>query len=957
MPNLTVPGLIVLAFLVAAVPSESRSAVVVELEAKAGGMAYGSSGTWDENNAAMDLQVPIGDPGAIALEVTPNADPALWWRMSLVGPDGQFPGPGKYPVERYPFQATGYAGGDIGNFLGCNKGHGSVEVHEVEYMVDGTIGRIAADLTYACTNSIVFSVAKLRINSSIPFDQPAAHAVVASEQVVTPGDTVALDGSASYSDNASITTYSWRQLEGEPVTIAGTTSPIATFTFPQDKGAFQEMLFELSVTDDMGRSDSAQATIVAGAAQTPDTVHIFERGNNYVWRQEVSGLGPNPPVPYAISGSPLDGLLIESSTWLFDIEAPLYDRLRIGGYTSAQRNGPISMFPGLTLANCNYGPSDDIPIESFFDVLDASFAEDDSVQRFGFDFFVRCEVGNRNTYEGQVRFGSYAPLDFGYPRALAGVDTMLYAGESGFLNGIRSRAPDNSIREFRWTQISGPAVAIEDAGSAITRVIAPDTIGQETTVAVRLEVTDATGRTSSDVVNLTVVPTSAPRTFMHLQGDASTFIGKGETAYLRDGQDTSLQSIARVLGDAPNSRDEVTLRDEDARSWFFRVITGTDGMLYTGYTTDTANGQAIPVLPELSIANSGRACNRATGTMQVLEATRGADSVINSLAIDFEQTCQFETGSLRGSVRLNSTVPNSYPIIVADAGPDRVVLEGDTVELFDASGSDVLSHWIQVFGPETKLSDANSKRASFVPPTIPAGESRHFAFRLVNQRSDGAVGEDYVVIRVDDNGRTDWDAADFDKYVDKPQAYISSRGQRFGFRQTNPLGNLASVAFGAESVLGLKLGNLEVVQEIFPVTDFVYRGVGTPIIEYFMQGAIPEDYKVILKDVNGQWQLEEGLSTGDGLFQENGWTRVRTTTNMQGMTGIEYDQDALDQSATMTIGLVRLGAPGSAPTPSGNSGGGGGSVAWYLLVLLLMTLGFRMISNRRPGPCRPGNVD
>ena len=949
MRNASVPRLIFFAFLTLVVPAKGLAEVVVKLEANSGAVGYGSSGTWNESNAAIDLQLAAGAPGAITLQVTPNADPALWWRMGLIGPDGQFPGPGTYPVQRYPFQQPGYAGGDITNSRGCNEGHGSVEVYEIEYAADGTIERIAADLSYACTNSIIFSIAKLRINSSTPLDQPAAHAIVTSEQIVTPGESVTLDGTLSFSDDASITTYTWRQIAGEPATIASATSSIATFTFPDDKGDFQEMLFELTVTDDKGRSGKAQTLIVAGPVDTPDTVHIFERGNNFLWTREVDGLGPDPSAPYTISGSPLGGLFIGSVSWLVEASAPLHAEVTIGGFTNAQRNGVIPMFPGLTWAGCNHGPSDNIPYESFFDVLDVSFAEDDSAQRAGFDFFVRCEAGNRNTYEGQVRLNSYAPLHFGYPRALGGLDKVLYAGQPGFLNGVRSRAPDNSIREFQWTQIAGPAVSLENADSAIAKVTAPDAIDQQEIVSFRLDVTDRHGRTASDIVNLTLIPTSAPRTFIHIQGDASTFIGNGETAYLRDGQDTSLQSIVRVSGTPPDGRDEVTIVDRNLRSWAFRVFTGTEGMLQTGYTSDTVSGDPNGVLPEIIISNSGRSCGRATGNMHVLDVVRGANSEIISVAIDFEHTCQFETGSIRGSVRFNSTVPNSYAVIATDAGPDRVVSEGETVELVDASGPDIESHWIQVFGPEIKLSDPNGKRVSFVPPTIPAGESRHFAFRLVNQRSDGGIGEDYVVVRIDDNGRTEWDGADFDKYVDKPQAYIAGSGQRFGFRQINPLGNFAKVEFGAESAIGIRVGDLVVTQEIFPVTDFVFRGVGSPSIEYFTQGTVPSDYRLILKDVNGHWQIEDGVSTGDGLFQENGWTRVRTTAHPQGTTGIEYDHDTFDQSVTMTAALVRLGTSSPSPPPgssSGGGGGGGGGITWFALLFLATLLVFRVVERR-----------
>ncbi|MEM1264202.1 MAG: hypothetical protein AAGH76_17515 [Pseudomonadota bacterium] len=912
----------------------ATAATVIEVAGEFGSPAFESSGIWDETNATFVPGTFFGRPGLVEFEVTPNSDASLRFRFSLEGPDGQFPGPGTYPVQRFPFQDAGFAGGNVTGFIGCNQGTGTVDVHEIEYSPDGTVARIAADLRYACTNTDLFTVAKVRINSTIPLEPPGPHAVVAAEQVTTPGATVTLDGSGSFADNAAIATYRWRQIEGERVEIRDPTASVATFDFPSDLGRFQQMLFELTVTDTLGRTDTARTSVITGATLTPDVVRVVERGNNFVWTEEFSGLGTAPVDPYEVEGGPTAGLFVDASGTLIEVSPPATRDLRAGGYTGAQRNGSISMLPGLWLRGCNYEPSDGTSYEAYFDILDLSLGSLGSVDRAGFDFFVRCSSVNRNTFEGIVRVGSFAPEQIEHPRALAGNDQLAFAGEPGFANGLSSRIPDNTQTAFSWTQVAGPTVTIEEPTSAITRVVPSAAIANSEVVALQLDISDDSGRQSSDVVEMTVVPTVAPRTSLYVDSDETTFIGGGETVYIRDGQDTSIQALVQVLSTGAQ-RDEVALLDENPSGWNVRVIGSVpDGLFVPGYRSATFSADPSDALPSLSLGRSGRGCSRASGEIHVIDLARDASLTLTSIAIDFSLTCDGEVGSLRGELRFNSTVPHSFEVLSVDAGDDQVVSEGSTVELVDSSASDIRTRWEQVSGPQLFLSDATSKQTTFVPPTIPAGESRRFAFRLINQRDDGAWGEDYTVVSVNDNGRATWDGIAFEKYIDIPQSYLVD-GVEFGFRTVNDLGNLARVEFDVEQVDGIRIGDEAVVSTVFPVTEAVYRGVAAALrAEYFSETAIPADYALITKDVDGVWRRVGTTATGDGLFLENGVSRLHVTISPDGSSGNGNDLDSLDQSLTFRFAVVRLGDPPPPPAPGGGSSSGGGALgAGSILVL------------------------
>jgi kexin len=75
-------------------------------------------------------------------------------------------------------------------------------------------------------------------------------AVAGGDQTVNEGGTVDLDGSNS-SDDGSITSYLWTQLNGTSVTLSDSTSDQPTFTAPQVKKSGSLLTFRLTVTDDV----------------------------------------------------------------------------------------------------------------------------------------------------------------------------------------------------------------------------------------------------------------------------------------------------------------------------------------------------------------------------------------------------------------------------------------------------------------------------------------------------------------------------------------------------------------------------------------------------------------------------------------------------------------------------------------------------------------------------------
>ena len=83
-----------------------------------------------------------------------------------------------------------------------------------------------------------------------------------NDRIVNENQSISLDGSASYDPENQPLTYSWLQTSGESVSLNDTSSITPSFTSPTvENGEIKVLTFELTVSDDNGRSDSDVVTI------------------------------------------------------------------------------------------------------------------------------------------------------------------------------------------------------------------------------------------------------------------------------------------------------------------------------------------------------------------------------------------------------------------------------------------------------------------------------------------------------------------------------------------------------------------------------------------------------------------------------------------------------------------------------------------------------------------------
>ncbi|HWO19066.1 MAG TPA: PKD domain-containing protein, partial [Kofleriaceae bacterium] len=87
--------------------------------------------------------------------------------------------------------------------------------------------------------------------------QAPSAAISAATSCVQGGSTVTLNGTVSSDPDGTIVDYAWTQLSGPPVTLSGAGAAVASFTAPTQG----TLVFELTVTDSDGLTDTAQVAI------------------------------------------------------------------------------------------------------------------------------------------------------------------------------------------------------------------------------------------------------------------------------------------------------------------------------------------------------------------------------------------------------------------------------------------------------------------------------------------------------------------------------------------------------------------------------------------------------------------------------------------------------------------------------------------------------------------------
>jgi subtilisin family serine protease len=313
---------------------------------------------------------------------------------------------------------------------------------------DGVSATVGVQVTSGVAQQFSFNTPSLSNSLSLLFSMGAPQASAGPDQVVLPGASVTLDGSASADFDGTVVSFAWTQTAGTPVVLTGADTATPSFTAPDPSGT---LTFQLTVTDNDGNTGS-------------DTVNVI------VNRPPVAVPNADFRVGTGLTGT-LDG------TASFDP-----DGVVVGFHWTQLHGDPVTIMGA------------DTPIATFIAPATAQF------------LVFQLTVVDEHGFTGTAVVVADVFLNIG-PIAEAGQNRIVRPGATVTLDGSASHDPDGAIASFAWTAptcvtVLGPcSVVLIGADTATPSFVAPPAFGF---VVLHLVVTDSAGATASDDITIGV---------------------------------------------------------------------------------------------------------------------------------------------------------------------------------------------------------------------------------------------------------------------------------------------------------------------------------------------------------------------------------------------------------------------------------------------------------------------
>ena len=403
-------------------------------------------------------------------------------------------------------------------------------------------------------NSGATAVDSCIVNVSWVNEAPTAQA--GADLSVTEGEQVFLDAGNSVDPDNGIAAYQWRQLQGPSVVLSDTMAVRPTFTAPQVDPQGASILFELTVTDGGGLQDTDRCIVTVSWSNTPPTAdagpdqqvaegqEVYLNGSNsidlddgiasYQWRQT--------------NGSPVvlsDPTAVQPTFFAPDVAS---EGVSLTFQLTVTDNGGLQHNDACTV---NVSWENEAPVAAAGE--DQTVNEGEAVQLYAGDstdaddgisayqwnqisgpaVTLSDPQGVQPTFnapdvgpEGASLAFQLTVIDFSGlqsqdacivnvtwqnmpPMADAGADQQATAGETVSLDGTVSADGDDGISSYRWKQIGGMPVTLQDTSASATTFMAPDVVA-ETTLEFELTVTDSGGLQSVDHCKVMVQADAAP---------------------------------------------------------------------------------------------------------------------------------------------------------------------------------------------------------------------------------------------------------------------------------------------------------------------------------------------------------------------------------------------------------------------------------------------------------------
>ncbi len=418
---------------------------------------------------------------------------------------GQAPFLGAVHVDRAALFQPGMAvtrnGGD------CATIDGKFLIHEFD--LTGTNPRIALDFEQFCDSATDRLSGTIRINSEVPAPYTLPVAWAGADLEAPEGAALILDGSGSYASAGAIVAYQWRQIAGSDAIVGATDEALLEIeTPPLVALGGEQLIFELTVTDSAGQSASDRITVTTRNKSDPQTYAELASdagdplGQGGSWSFDLTNarfeMVPNLDGGVAVT-------ITGASVWVINLAAPGGARLEAGEYVDAtQYPFQEADAPGLDVAGAGRTCSQ---VQGSFRVDRIRWRNDRPVSLLA-TFEQRCE-GATPALRGRISIDAPHPS---VPHADAGDNITQPETRAVNLDGSASRDDDGVIVAYRWRQVSGPEVRLENGDGARPSFIVealPDGARFQRYVF-ELLVEDDLGYQASDRVSVTLTQDNRP---------------------------------------------------------------------------------------------------------------------------------------------------------------------------------------------------------------------------------------------------------------------------------------------------------------------------------------------------------------------------------------------------------------------------------------------------------------
>ena len=305
-------------------------------------------------------------------------------------------------VQRYPFNSFTKPGLAVaGEYRGCSQVTGRYIVREAMYGPQGDVLSFAIDFEHHCEGMAPTLWGVLRYSSQVPLVVATPNAAAGADKTIDEGASFRLDGARSSDADGAITSYRWTQVSGPLTTLTTPEAARTDFVAPQVGEGGADLVFQLDVTDNDGKTDSDTLTIhVADEFDPKSTLSLIGEPDNFMIGDSRHFFTINEG---AFRGTRDMG---DSIALSFDLEGPsnvhMYFaapgnvRLTPGAYEGATDypfQAPTS--PGIRISPWGTGCGD---VTGRFVVHDARYGQDGNIQSFTADFYQKCDVATGGIY-------------------------------------------------------------------------------------------------------------------------------------------------------------------------------------------------------------------------------------------------------------------------------------------------------------------------------------------------------------------------------------------------------------------------------------------------------------------------------------------------------------------------------------------------------------------------------